>query len=56
MSKNSVEICGNCGKVADCSDYKGKNFRCSRCGCTVSIVLPKELFVELVKKGFGKTF
>ncbi len=52
--KPIVEICSNCGKVADSSDYKGKDFVCSKCGCDVSVVLPKEMFDRLIKEGFGK--
>lgn len=55
MAKNSFEVCGNCGKVAGPSDYSGKDFLCSKCGCNVSIVLPRHLFLKLIKSGFGKT-
>jgi len=54
MKKNTVEVCANCGKVADSSDYKGKDFVCSKCKCEVSVVMPKEMFDELIKKGYGK--
>jgi DNA-directed RNA polymerase subunit RPC12/RpoP len=49
-----VEVCSNCGKVAEPSDYKGKEFVCSRCGCDVSVVMSREAFEKLVKAGFGK--
>ncbi|NYZ77129.1 hypothetical protein H0O02_02320 [Candidatus Micrarchaeota archaeon] len=55
MAKNAFEVCGNCGRVADKSDYKDGEFLCSRCGCNVSVVLPRHLFLKLIKSGFGKT-
>ncbi len=54
MKKNCVEVCANCGKIAESSDYKGKDFLCSRCKCDVSVVLPREMANQLLKEGFGK--
>ncbi len=49
-----MDICANCGKVADSSDYKNNEFVCSKCGCDVCVVLPKEVFEKLVKAGLAK--
>jgi len=54
MKKNSVEVCANCGKIADASDYKGKDFLCSKCKCNVSVVMPREMFEQLIKEGMAK--
>lgn len=49
--KNMVEICANCGKIAV---QHGEDFVCSVCGANVSVVIPLQMFKQMVKAGVAK--
>lgn len=51
MAKNTVEVCANCGKV---NKQESDSFHCSDCESEVSVVLPKNIFLEMVKQGLVK--
>ncbi|MFH1393745.1 MAG: hypothetical protein ABII71_01555 [Candidatus Micrarchaeota archaeon] len=51
MAGNTVEVCANCGKV---NKKESKDFLCSECGCHVSVVIPRSIFLDLVKSGAAK--
>ena len=53
MKKETVEVCCNCGKIAEDKDKKGKLFKCSRCGSDVSVVMSKEMFLKIAGE-YGK--
>ena len=48
--KNTVEICANCGKIS--KDQK-EEFLCE-CGSNVSVVVPINMFRQMVKMGTAK--
>lgn len=47
--KQVFEICAICGAVAENRSMK-KEFKCSKCGGRVSVVLGRPLFAELARK------
>jgi len=51
MALRKVEICANCGSVAK---EESSTFKCPRCGCVVSVVVSKEIFLHMVKEGLVK--
>ena len=51
--KETVEICGNCGKVSEEKDFNGENFKCTRCGSHVAVVMNKKLYSKIAKE-YGK--
>lgn len=48
--KRSVEICANCGKIAKNTK---EEFKCE-CGSNVCIVVPIEIFKQMVEDGIAK--
>lgn len=51
MASNTVEICANCGKI---NRKEIDEFRCGVCGCNVCVVVPKNLFMQMVTDGLAK--
>ena len=51
--KETVEICGNCGKVSEENDFGDGNFRCARCGSRIAVVVNKKLYSKIAKE-YGK--
>jgi len=51
MASRKVEICANCGAV---SKDESSTFKCPNCGCDVSVVISKEIFLHMVKEGLVK--
>jgi len=51
--KETVEICGNCGKVSEEKDFDGGNFHCCRCGSRIAVVMNKKLYLKIAKE-YGK--
>ena len=49
--KNAVEICANCGKIAK---RHMEDFLCPECGSNVSVVVPIQMFKQMVKSGAAK--
>ena len=50
MAAEKVEICANCGKI---NKNESRKFKCS-CGCDVSVVVSKDIFLQMVKQGLAK--
>ncbi len=48
--KETVEICGNCGKVSQENDFDAGNFRCSRCGSRVAVVMNMKIYMKIAKE------
>ena len=49
--KKFVEICANCGKIRRNSK---ESFKCDECGCDVCVVVPYEMFKQMVEAGVAK--
>lgn len=47
----AVEICANCGTLRKKPKEK---FKCEKCGCEVAVVVPYNLFKQMVDQGMAK--